>query len=227
VEIAEFSTECKELLSKEIMLVTDQVSKAQHIIATLMKKNNKREKEISEMAIKADKLMSKFSNLKDKAGKVKHIHFKNKKELNSAIGSRLLAYLLDTKYRRNMRQSLLLVQGFSRFDKDFFIHARKLVEIYKNCSKTNLQIIFHKWYKNVLDPAKTSKIPYLLENEIFEDEKKFNTMFSQGEKLQKIRRSDNLEECAKDRLYKVFYSVTIREQKRMFDIWKDLTKDFR
>lgn len=119
-------------MSKEIVQLTDKIEEAQHFITSLKPKNNKREKEINKMAQKADELMQKLHELNDKAVKEKHTQFKNNKELNAAIGSRLLSYLLDSNYKKNLRHSMSLIQGFSRFDKDFFTHANKLVKIYEN-----------------------------------------------------------------------------------------------
>lgn len=135
-------------LSNEIAEISDRLDEASHIIASLKKKNSRREKDINHMAQKADKLMKKYSELKEKSIYERQNYLKNKKEMNLAIGSRMMDYLLHKAYFKRMKKSMNLVRGFSQFDDNFFNSTRRLMRMFENKLELKIKNYFHQWYMN-------------------------------------------------------------------------------
>ena len=115
-------------LDKEIKKISDRLNEASLKIIGLKKKNNRREKDINLMAKKADKLMKKYNELKEKSIKDNHDQFDRSKQLNTVIGSRMMDYVLNKTYFKQMRISLNFIQGFSKFEKNFSHSIRLIVK---------------------------------------------------------------------------------------------------
>ena len=204
-------------MGKEIEEISDRLNEASLKISGLKKKNNRREKDINHMAEKADKLMKKYNELKEKSIKDKHDQFDKSKQLNTVIGSRMMDYVLNKTYFKQMRISLNFIQDFSKFDKNFSHSIRLVVKIFDRQSKLNLEKCFHQWHKNALSPTKIAQLPNQILKGTESDKERLNLKLMNEEKSQKENRSVNLEKSAKERLKRVFNAVIIREQKRMFD----------
>ena len=81
-------------------------------------------------------------------------------------------------------------------------------------------------HKNAFISTKIVHLPNRILKGTERDKECLNLKLMNEEKSQKENRPVNLEKSAKERLKRVFNSVIIGEQKRMFDWWKEVTIHF-
>lgn len=212
-------------MKKEIMEITDRIEEARHIIVDLKKKNTRREKDVNKLSEKADELMKKYTELKDKAVQASHDYLDNSKEFNMAIGSRLLSYQLHRYHMKHMTQQMATIKSFCEFDDISTRAVRNLVRVYAAKCRTTTRDAFVKWQASTLKPTQTSRLTSQLGESISQQQKFYNEILVNGEKKRKQFRHSILEQSARDRIRKVFVSMTLRDQKRMFDQWRDICND--
>lgn len=207
------------------MEINDKISECQHLIAVLLKKNKKKDKEVKKMSEKAEELAKRYSELKEKSIRGQKIFLQNSKEFNYAVGSRLMAYKLHSLYLKRMKESTILLRDNSTFEKDARKAISYLIKSYTKKWNDNSRLAFYTWHQNALQTLKYSKLPKNIKKSIHLEKKSFMKKLTIDEKQRKSSRQSVLVSSAKDRIHKVFEAITLREEKRMFDRWRDTILD--
>ena len=238
-ESNELSKQCKNLLenktqtlewvknlNNEIDELSDKLEEALHVIQSLKLKNNNREQEINKMALHADELVKKYTLLKERALNDKSNMLLSNKVFDSMVGSRLLYFRLETVYFKRISQSFRLIKDLSHFDKQFFKAAGRVVKIYQEKLNDKLRTALSLWYSNALKPSLILSVPTKISSTIKKDLRLFQEDLNYSEKAQKYQREKKLKISAQSRIKRVFSNYLLRDQKRVFSLWKDKTADY-
>ena len=132
-----------------------------------------------------------------------------------------MAYTLDRLHRNRMLTSLNLIVDFSKFDKNFFQVANRLIYLFDKKHKDVIRSAMHRWYTAVLNPTRVKKISNNFNTFITAETKEIQKSNKEWSTLRKEYKKAELTKEAKSHFGNVFNALLKKDTKRMFDLWRD------